>query len=59
MFFEEIRIKQGLLFCPLRILYNSKFILMAISLGIKAAVETRVHCVFIFTMSGEMVIFMM
>ena len=32
MFYEEIRIKQGLsyiLFCPLRILYNSKFIIMA------------------------------
>ena len=35
MFYEEIRIKQGIFylsFCPLRILYNSKFILMAISL---------------------------
>ena len=35
MFYEEIRIKQGLSdvsVCPLRILYNSKFIAMATSL---------------------------
>ena len=47
MFNEEIRIKQGLsyiLFCPLRILYNSKFILMATSLGTNAVVITRVPC---------------
>ena len=44
MFCEEIRIKQGILFCPLRILYNSKFILVAISLGTKAVVVTGVHC---------------
>ena len=44
MFYEEIRIKQDLPFCPLRILYNSKFILMAISLGTKAVVVTGVHC---------------
>ena len=34
MFYEEIRIKQGLSyisFSPLRILYNSKFIIMATS----------------------------
>ena len=46
MFYEEIRIKQGLLyisFCTLKILYNSKLILMA-SLGTNAVVETRVHC---------------
>ena len=47
MFYGEIRIKQGLLyilFCPLKILYNSKFILMAISSGTNAVVVTRVHC---------------
>ena len=46
MFYEEIRIKQGLSyisFCPLRDLYNSKFILMATSLGTNAIVVTRVH----------------
>ena len=39
MFYEEIRIKQGLsyiIFSPLRILYNSKFIIMAIFLGTNA-----------------------
>ena len=48
MFYEEIRIKQGLsniLFCPLRILYNSKFIRMATFFGTDAAVVTRVHCI--------------
>ena len=47
MFHEEIRIKQGLSyisFCPLRILYNSKFIRMATALGTNAVVVTRVHC---------------
>ena len=47
MFCEEIRIKQGISyisFCPLRILYNSKFILMATSLVTNAVVVTRVHC---------------
>ena len=44
MFYEEIRIKQDLPFCPLRILYNSKFILVAVSLGTKAVVVTGVHC---------------
>ena len=46
MFYEEIRRKQGLSyisFCPLRILYNSKFI-MAIFLETHAAVVMRVHC---------------
>ena len=46
MFYKEIRIKQGLPFitiCPLRILYNRKFILMATSLG-NVVVVTRVHC---------------
>ena len=48
MFCEEIRIKQGLsyiLFCPLRILYNSKLILMAISSATNAVVVTRSHCI--------------
>ena len=47
MFNEEIRIKQGLSyisFCPLRILYNSKFISVATSLGTNAVVVTRGHC---------------
>ena len=47
MFYEEIRIKQGLSyisFCPLRILYNSKFIIMATSLGTNAVVIMGVHC---------------
>ena len=42
-----LRIKQGLSytsFYSLRILYNSKFILMATSLGTKAVDVTRVHC---------------
>ena len=46
MFFEEIRIKQGLsymLFCPLRMLYNSKYILMATSLGTNAVVITKTY----------------
>ena len=45
MFYEEIRIKQGLSyisFWPLRIPYNSKFILMATSLETIAVVVTRV-----------------
>ena len=48
MFSEEIRIKRGLsllLFCPLRILYNSKVIIMATFLGTNAVVLTRVHCI--------------
>ena len=32
-------------FCPLGILYNSKLILMATSLGTIAVVVTRVHCI--------------
>ena len=46
MFYGKIRIKQGpsyISVCPLRILYNSKFILMATSLGTNAVVVTRVH----------------
>ena len=48
LFYEEIKIKEGLpyiSFCPLRILYNSKFILMAILLGTNSVVVTRVHCI--------------
>ena len=48
MFDKETRIKQGIsyiIFCPLRILYNSKFIIMAIFLGTNAVVITRVHCI--------------
>ena len=48
MFYEEIRIKQGVSyipFCPLRILYNSKFILMATSLRTNVAVITGVHSI--------------
>ena len=47
MFYEDMRIKQGLSyisFYPLRVLYNSKFILKAISLLTNAAVVMRVHC---------------
>ena len=47
MFYEEISIKQGFsykLFCPLIILYNSKFLIMATFLGTNAVAETRVHC---------------
>ena len=31
--------------CSLSILYNSKFVLMAMSLGTNAVVVTRVHCI--------------
>ena len=47
MFCEEIRIKKGIFYislCPLRILYNSKFMLMATSLVTNAVIVTRVHC---------------
>ena len=43
MFYEEIRIKQSLSyisFCPLRVLHNSKFILITTSLGTNAVVTT-------------------
>ena len=46
-FWGEIRIKQGLCyisFCPLRIPYNSRFILMAIFLETNAVVVMRIHC---------------
>ena len=49
MFFEEIRTKQYLCYistCSLSILYNNKFNLMAMSLGTKAVVVTRVHCIY-------------
>ena len=48
MFCEEIRTKQYLSyisFCPLRILYNSKFIIMATSFGTNSIVVTRAHCI--------------
>ena len=48
MLYEEIRIKTGLSnisFCPVRILYNSTFIIMATSFGTNVVV-TRVHCTF-------------
>ena len=47
-FCEEIRIKHGICcisFFSLWILYNSKFVLMAISLGTNAVAVERVHCI--------------
>ena len=47
MFYEEIRTKTNLSyisFCSLSSLYNSKFILMATSLGTNTVVVTRVRC---------------
>ena len=55
MFYGEIRIKQGLSyisFCPLRILYNSKVILMATSLGTNDVVVTRVYCMSLVCLSS-------
>ena len=57
MFYEDIhvRIKQGLSyisFCPLRFRYNSKFILIATSLGTNAVIVTRVHCTCIVKSEG-------
>ena len=52
MFYEEIKIKQGpsyISFCPLRILYNRKFILMATSLGTNAVIVTRDHYIKVYT----------
>ena len=47
MFYVEVRIKSVYtLFCPMRILYNSKFILIATSLGINDVVVTRMQCIF-------------
>ena len=48
MFYVEIRTKQDLSYisvCLLSILYHSKFILMAFSLGTNNVVVTRVHCI--------------
>ena len=48
MFYEEIRTKQDLSYisiCSLSILYNSKFILMVMSLKTNAVVVTKVHCI--------------
>ena len=48
MFCKEIRIKQdpsNISICSLSILYNSKFILMAMSLETNAVVVTKVHCI--------------
>ena len=56
MFYEEIRIKQGLSyisFCPLRITYNSKFIIMATFSGTNAVVVTRVYCISIWAAPCE------
>ena len=47
MFYEGIRTKQDLSYisiCSLSILYNSKFILMTMSLGTNAVPIMRVHC---------------
>ena len=47
MFYEEIRTKQDLSYisvCLFSILYNSKLVLMALSLGTNAVVIRRVHC---------------
>ena len=48
MFCEEMRIKQGssyIVFCPLRSLYNSKFIITATFSGTNAVVVPRVNCI--------------
>ena len=48
MFCGEIRTIQDLSyisFCSVRILYNSKFILMATSLGTNAMIVAKVHCI--------------
>ena len=55
MFYEEMRTKQDLFYisiCSLRILCNSKFILMATSNRISDIVVTRVHCKYLI---GEIV----
>ena len=51
MFYGEIIIKQCLSyisFCPIKIIYNSKFILMATSLGTYLVVVMRVHGIYLF-----------
>ena len=48
IFYEEIRTKQDLSYtqvCPLSLLYNSKFILMAMSWGTNFVVGTSVLCI--------------
>ena len=48
MFCERIRAKQNLFYksiCSLRILNNSKVVLMATSLGTNTVVVARVHCI--------------
>ena len=55
MFYEEKRIKQGLSyisFCPLRILYMNKFIIMATFLGTNAVAVTKVHYISYFSMKN-------
>ena len=55
MLCEEWRVKQSLCyisFCPLGILYNNKFILMATSLATNAVVVTRVHCTLVCIMDA-------
>ena len=44
---KERRSLCYILFCPLRILYNSKFILMSTSLGTNAVIVMRVHCMWV------------
>ena len=56
MFYKDIRKRLSYIsFCLLRILYNSKFIIMAASLGTNAVVVTRVHCTIVATdsVSGQ------
>ena len=51
MFFKEIKSKQELSYmsiCSLSILYNSKFILMATSLGTNTVLVMMVHCRYLF-----------
>ena len=48
MFYDGIRTKQDLSYisiCSLSILYDSKYILMAMSLGTNAVFVKRVHCI--------------
>ena len=50
VFCGEIKTKQALSYisiCSLSIPYNSKFIIMATSLGTNAVIVTRVHCMWI------------
>ena len=59
-FYEEIRKKKkkkrDILFCSLRIIYNSKFIFMAISLGTNVVVVTRVHCITLWPLIVELLV---